>query len=138
MQPQRAPARIITHGQCHVASQFSNKQTKDKISAHGKSRLCTRANPRPAVTSTINSSKWKRKRNMQTTTLANTMLAPKGHHGTDLLMRKGLSDIIAAILNALPNATTKSSGYIREIVTFRNFQSSDCHACAQDRRPCTI
>ena len=65
----------------------------------------------------------------------NTTPVPKRHCRTDSLMRNDLLDITAAILDALPNATANSSEQIREIMTFSNLQFSDCHACAQDRRP---
>ena len=58
---------------------------------------------------------------MPTTTSANIIPAPKRSHGTDLLTRKDLLDIIVAILDALPNAaittSTHSSCLTTQLVT---------------------
>ena len=54
-------------------------------------------------------SRHKGKRKTPTTISANTMPAPKRCCGTDTLTRNDLPDIIAAILDALPNATATTS-----------------------------
>ena len=87
------------------------------MSAHDESRPSTCTNPRPALTSSVNSSRPKGKRKTPTTTLANTMPAPKRCCRTDSLTRNDLQDIGDAILVALPNATATTSAHSSFLAT---------------------
>ena len=87
------------------------------MSARSESRPSTRANPRPAATSTANSSMRKGRRRTPSTTAANTTPAPKRRRGSDSLTRSDLPDIVAAVLDALPNATATTPARSSRLAT---------------------
>ena len=69
----------------------------------------TRGNPQPATTSNTTTSRGRgQKRKAPSATSAATNPGKK-HHGTDSLTRNDLPDIIAAVLDILPNVTGASS-----------------------------
>ena len=86
------------------------------MSAPSGSRPSTRANPRPAATSTANSSMRKGRRRTPSTTAATTP-APERRRGSDSLTRNDLPDIVAAVLDALPNATATTPARSSRLAT---------------------
>ena len=90
------------------------------MSAPGESRPSICANPRPAATSTVNSSRWKGKRRTPSTTLANIIPAPKRpwiRFGNEERPPRHCSYSPHALLNATATTPAHSSHLVTQPAT---------------------